>query len=483
MDSKEGYRGNGTVQEEAEKITRKRVASLRPSPENGHLYDRNDKDIQEFNQKFDIKKMDPLVVTQDNFIVSGHRRHAVLTLRGTVLVNCRVLPLRRGDTPKDEYVALLRDYNRHRDKTVAEKVRETLVDVDPDQAYLALRTSRFDSVYGAELNGVEVLEIEGSKRRYGISDDKADHVKYVLQIVEERRPYWPLSVRGVHYPLLNYQFVRGYYWPRKHEPDHGIKRTLYYKNDQGSYDATSDLITRLRLSGTIPWAAFDDPTRPVKEFRAFKNVRDFIKQEVGGLFSGYWRNLLQSQPNHIECLVEKNTVYHMALKVTNRYQITTRSARGFNSIDSLYDISEAFRKSGKERLILIVLSDYDPEGQMILHDAGRRLRDDFGVRRPAIIPAGVTRQQIEEYGLQPMNFAKEDSSNRDWFVERNGGDETVWECEALEPDDMLEDLDRVARSVLDIDLFNRELAEERSEAAYLAASRRTAVEALRGLDQ
>src|SRR5262245_26918714 len=221
-----------------EKIVRKRVASLKPSPENGCLYDKNDADIQEFSRKFDITKMDPLVVTLDNFIVSGHRRHAVLTLRGTVLVNCRVLTLRRSDMAKAASLALLRDYNRHRDKTVAEKVRETLVDLNPDDAYQALRTSRLKSVNAAAHNGIEILEIEGEKRRYDLSDDKAEHVKYVLQIVEERRRYWPLSVRGVHYPLLNFKFIRGYYWPRKHEPDHGTRRTLYYKNDQGSYDST-----------------------------------------------------------------------------------------------------------------------------------------------------------------------------------------------------------------------------------------------------
>jgi hypothetical protein len=483
VDTKVRHQGSGTGPTGAEKVTRKRVASLRPSPENGHLYDRKDEDIEEFNRVFDIKKMDPLVVTRDNYIVSGHRRHAVLALRGTVLVNCRVLPLRRSDTPRDEYIALLRDYNRHRDKTAGEKIRETLVDVDPDDAYEALRVSRVKSVHAPYFNGVEILEVEGSKRRYEISDDKADHVRYVLQVVEERRPYWPLSVRGVHYPLLNFEFVRGYYWPRKSEPDHGTRRTLYYKNDQGSYDATSDLITRLRLNGTVPWEAFSDPTRPVTEFRAFDDARQFVKQELDGLFSGYWRDLVQSQPNHIECLVEKNTVYHMALQVTRKYQIPTRSARGFNCIDSLHDIAEAYLDSGKDRLVLIVLSDYDPEGELIPHDAGRRLRDDFGIDRLDVIKAGVTRAQIEAYNLPPQNFAKETSSNYDWFAKRNGGDDTVWELEALDPPDMLADLDLICRSVLDLDLFNREVEEEKAEAAYLEAARRTGREALRGLGQ
>jgi hypothetical protein len=52
----------------------------------------------------------------------------------------------------------------------------------------------------------------GKKKRYEVSDDKAEHKKLVIQILNERRGYWPLTVRGVHYPLLNHDFIRGYYF-------------------------------------------------------------------------------------------------------------------------------------------------------------------------------------------------------------------------------------------------------------------------------
>jgi hypothetical protein len=68
----------------------------------------------------------------------------------------------------------------------------------------------------------------------------------------------------------------------------------------------------------------------------------------------------------------------------------------------------------------------------------------------------VTRQQIEDYDLPAQNFAKESSSNRQWFVERNDGDEAVYELEALDPADMLRDLENVITSVLDMELYQRE---------------------------
>src|SRR5262249_51339186 len=152
------------------------------------------------------------------------------------------------------------------------------------------------------------------------------------------------SVRGVHYPLLNYGFLRN------------TRLGLPYKNDDNSYQATAELITRLRLNSSIPWEAFDDCTRPLKEFPAFRDVREFVRQEVNNLFGGYWRDLLQTQPNHVEVVCEKNTIYHMVLRVTEKYQIPTSSGRGFNSIDPWHDLYERYVASGKARLIVIVQS-------------------------------------------------------------------------------------------------------------------------------
>ena len=362
-------------------------------------------------------------MTLDNYVVSGHRRLVALQRNGQDWVLCIVMPVRRDSMSKDEYVTMLRKYNLRRPLSVAEQVCEEIIDMNAEDAHRRLCVLRDKSIHAPERNGVATLKIGGRKRRYEISDDKAEHVKYIKQIVfEDRRRYWPLTSRGVHYPLLNFNFIRGYYWPKRDEPGHGTRQPLRYRNDDGSYDATCDLIMRLRLDGTIPWEAFDDPTRPLKEFFPFQNVREFIRQEAKNLFTGYWRDLLQSQPNHIEVVCEKNTIYQMVLQVTTKYQIPTSSGRGFNSIDPWHDLHERYLRSGKDRLIVIVLSDYDPEGEMIPQVGGRTLRDDFGVPEEdlSIIKAGVTREQIRKYGLPPQNFAKEHSSNLDWFVKRNG---------------------------------------------------------------
>ncbi|WP_425400174.1 ParB N-terminal domain-containing protein [Aeoliella sp.] len=456
------------------RTTRKRVASLEPSPENELLYhpvDPDDPEIVELAKSIKREGLhNHLIVTKDNYIVSGHRRYAALVRIGQVMVTCKVMDRRRADMTQDEFVALLRDHNRQRHKSAAEQIRETLVDIDPGEACELLWDRR--KLEAEPTDDSLAIAIEGKSKRHCISDQKSDHVKHILKVVNtDRRKYWPLSNRTVHYALLNHEFQRN------------TKQALAYRNDRQSYAATCDLLVRLRLSGVIPWNAIDDGTRPAKTFNAFHDVRQFIQQELNRLFDGYWRDLLQSQPNYIEVLVEKNTVFSMACEVTREFQIPTSSGRGFNSIDALHDIHRRFLSSGKDRLILVVLSDFDPEGEMIPHSAGRILRDDFGLfgEQLTVIKAGVTREQIERYDLPPQNFAKETSSNHQWFVDRNGGDDTVWELEALEPEDMLSDLRDAIMGVLDIDLFNAEVERENEEAVHLEAARRTAAEALKGM--
>src|SRR5262245_28590191 len=217
-----------------ERFVRKRAYSLKPSPENKLLYraPQEDNDLACLADAMRRNGCDPLVITLDGYIVSGHRRHRALTeYLHQEFVRCRVLPVRRAGMDGDDYVKLLRDFNEQRDKSVAERVKEGLVDVDPDEAHRRLVLARHEALDRPRRNGLEALDIGARKNRPKISEDKAEHVRLVLQIVEELKDFWPLSIRGVHYPLLNHDFVRGVYWPKKGEPGHGRPQERRYRND------------------------------------------------------------------------------------------------------------------------------------------------------------------------------------------------------------------------------------------------------------
>src|SRR5262249_9457787 len=147
-----GNTANGTATEAPTepselRVVRKLLSSLKPSPENERLYDYDHEDIVAFSHQLAKEGLqESLVITADRYIVSGHRGFSARRLLGRVKAPCRVLPWERMDKSEEEYLAILRSYNRQRDKSVAEKARETMVDLDPDDADLRIWAARYDSV-------------------------------------------------------------------------------------------------------------------------------------------------------------------------------------------------------------------------------------------------------------------------------------------------------------------------------------------------
>ena len=94
--------------------------SFWPSPENDQLYrpvNPDDPEIRSLAKSIREKGvLEPIVVTLDDFILSGHRRYAAAKLAGLKTVSVRRYPIRRTDDV-DAFVVLLREYNRQREKT------------------------------------------------------------------------------------------------------------------------------------------------------------------------------------------------------------------------------------------------------------------------------------------------------------------------------------------------------------------------------
>jgi hypothetical protein len=457
-------------------------------PENGLLYGMVSQDSTIGDLERDIREhcvREPLVISRDRYIVSGHRRRLAALRAGQQAVPCHVLAVRYSAMTPDERIALLRAHNIQCDKTVSQIVREEMIGADPENCAEILKESERDSV-DLSSEDFTIVSIEYRAPRPQISDDKQQHVGRILELLETLRDYLPLSSRTFHYHLSeDTSFVRGYFWPRAGQPGHGKRKTLWYANDDGSYIATCNLLMRLRLNGTVPWSAICDETRPLKQYHAFMNAREFIEQENERYLTGYWRNLQQSQPKFIVSVCEKNTFFHLAQRVTDNYHVPILSSRGFSGIDAWHDIYELYKASGKKLMSVVMLTDYDPEGERMVQACGQTLVHDFGVpySQLEIVKAGITPNQILKHNLPAQNFAKEDSKNFDWFIARHfePGSTAAYELEALHPQLLMDHFDEAIRFVLDIDLFNREQAEERKESEDLKDKRERAFNLLRSL--
>ena len=197
-----------------------------------------------------IKKngiQEPLIISTDGYVLSGHRR-----LAAAKYLRMEKVPVRKVDVvfealDRDERLKLLRSHNLQRDKTPNERIREELVTIDPDRAYLDLKRSRLQAKARSQSN----IEMGISKVRPRITTTQ--FLKAVQRIIEENEEYLPLTDRRVHYLLLNAPPLR-----------HDKKPQSLYRNDKSSYKALTGLLIRARLSREIPMDSIEDTVQHVQ---------------------------------------------------------------------------------------------------------------------------------------------------------------------------------------------------------------------------
>ena len=451
-----------------DEIVYKSLSEISPAPENDKVYkpiNPNEPDFKAFVEQVKVNGItDPLIVTIDGFLVSGHRRFAAAKVIGLVKVQVRVAEIYHDDPC---FLRLLRDCNRQRHKSLAEVMREEVVSANPEEAYRALREYREQQ---AEVGVVDTIALNGVKRRAEITAAKKPLLDAIIQVISENRHIGKLSVRQIFYRILNLV-----------PPPliHASKPDSVYANNIQCYKAVDELTVRARLAGLIPWDAISDTTRPVVTWNVFQEPAPFIRGQLDRFLKGYYRDLMQSQPNHIEIIGEKNTIEGIIRPVANDYVIPYTIGRGYSSLPPRYEMAQRFKTSGKDKLILLSLSDQDPEGEDLGRAFAQSLRDEFGVKDIVPIKVALTGEQVESLNLPPNLTAKKTSSRRKGFVERHG--ENVFELEALEPATLQQFLRDAIDSVIDVEAYNAEVKREKQDAAYLDTVRRQAHAMLGGL--
>jgi hypothetical protein len=140
------------------------------------------------------------------------------------------------------------------------------------------------------------------------------------------------------------------------------------------------------------------------------------------------------------------------------------------------DLARRFKRSGKEKLILLMLSDHDPEGVDIPHAFARSMRDDFGIGNVEAIKVALRHDQVTTLDMPTALDAKKSSSRYKKFAARYG--DAAYELEAIPPQLLERLLTEAVDRVLDVEAFNAEVEAEKHDVAGLADKRRTAFEAL-----
>jgi hypothetical protein len=441
------------------------VSDIRPAVVNDAVYgvtDPNDPILDELAGLMAAEgQLDPVVLTLDNVLLAGHRRRAVALRLGWDTLKARRDPILSTDP---DFPRLLVAYNAHRDKTPEVRVREQLARTDPEGAYEVLTAERAK----ASRVKAEALSLGARKGRARITAAKEPFLDAINRVLAELKDYWPLSDRRIHYALLN-------------DPPliHAKKPKSRYRNDQKCYKAVCELVTRARLAGRVPFGAIADDTRPVSTWDVHPNVGPFVSRSVDDFLTGYCRDLTQGQPNHVEIVGEKLTIDGIVRPVASQYCVPYTIGRGYSSLPPRKAMYDRYRASGKAKLVILFLSDHDPEGWDLAEAFGKSMRDDFGVEAVVVIKVALKPGQVRKLRLPPNADAKPSSSRYAKFSGRFGP--AAYELEAVPPATLEIWLDKAVRSVLDIERFNVQVEAEKRDAATIAAYKQASVGYLRAL--
>ena len=162
-----------------------------------------------------------------------------------------------------------------------------------------------------------------------------------------------------------------------------------------------------------------------------------------------------------------------------RFCIPYTLGRGYSSLDPRKQMVDRFKASGKSKLIILFLSDFDPEGDDIPNSFAKSIRDDFGITSLLVHKVCLTYEQVIERNLAQTFDMKTKGSRYKKFVAKYPDHPYGHELEAIPVDKRSDLLTQAIDRVIDVNAFNRELDAERQDAARLESLRQAVGPALR----
>jgi hypothetical protein len=452
------------------------IAQIHPAPGNDALYgpiDPDDPKIQQMAAEMhqEGKSRTLLTLSSDFYLMDGHRRLTAAKLAGLTELQCIIDPILHSDP---RFVKELVRYNNQRIKSNDVFFREAMVATSKGDAYARLKKARAKA--SKVHSDIEEIRFTDETIQNPITNRRTLFLEAVQQVIEDNEAYWPLTARQIHYRLLNNPPLRDVSKDGRIITRRGIpSQDSTYVNDDISYKALIRLLKDARLQGLISWNVIDDPTRPMTIWDVHNSTQPYVEEELREFLAGYSRNLLQSQPNHVELFAEKKTLSSIIRPIAAKYCMPLTVGSGCCSIAPIEKLVRRFEWSGKEKLIILTIADFDPAGIMIARSFAQRLRDYFQIEDIDPRRVALTQDQVNAYNL-PVggNIELKNDVNKETFREEFGED--TYEVEALEPTDLKAIVESAIEQTIDVAAYNHELECEEKDSQFLETKRKLIME-------
>lgn len=268
-------------------------------------------------------------------------------------------------------------------------------------------------------------------------------------------------------------------------------RQLYYQfvsrdllpNTQQSYNRLGAVVSDARMAGMLDWSYLVDRTRGIS---GGSGSWDDPVEYMTAAADGYWIDLWQGQPVHIEVWVEKEALAGVVARAVRPFEAVHLSCRGYLSMSEAYVAGQRFTQhiAQGQRVLVLHLGDHDPSGLDMTRDnrdrltrfittnlAGRMPDDDddmnnllyeygsdyepaFTLRRIAL-----NRDQIARYN-PPPNPAKMTDSRIGDYIALHG--RQSWELDALPPQALMTLIREELTAAMDMSAFEARQAEQQT---------------------
>ncbi len=252
----------------------------------------------------------------------------------------------------------------------------------------------------------------------------------------------PMTVRQVYYQLVSRQVI---------------------ENNRSQYQAVSNILVDARKDGTIPWEWIEDRLRRPRRVSMWDDLGVFTQT----VLAAYRRNVWGTQPDYVECWLEKDALSGIFEDAVRPYGVTLNVGRGYDGWDSLHHAAE--RYADWDFTTVLYFGDFDPSGEDMVRSLGERLAF-FGVE-PEIIKCALTREDITRYNLPP-DFTKTTDSRAAAFIAKHG--DICVELDALPPDVLRDRVIEAVEARMDLEALEATRTIEATEKDRLT----TALEAL-----
>lgn len=271
-------------------------------------------------------------------------------------------------------------------------------------------------------------------------------IDQVNAVLREYSAQLPLTLRQIFYRLVG---------------AHGYEKT------ERAYSRLGEHMVRARRAQLISFNAIRDDGGTARGGTGFASMDEFM-EDIRDSARGYSRDRTAGQPHRVELWCEAEGMVPQMVRVAQKYDVTAYSAGGFASVTLTRHIAERALSDNKPTVLLHV-GDWDPSGESIydaiVEDAQAfvwQLRRGRGVPGAEIRPRRValTREQVEEYGLDTAPPKGSDSRSVNWF------DETA-QAEAMPPDVLADVVTEALEAEIDMDAYNDVLEEEEQERARI----------------